>query len=111
MKSYKELTGRYLKTQKKRTILTIIGIILSVALISAISTMVLSFEEFSKRDHRRHWHWHVLFQEVEGDKVNLLRKNVNIEEAATTCEIGVSPIAKIPDEEREMDAYILPIRI
>lgn len=109
MKSYKELTGRYLKTQKKRTILTIIGIVLSVALISAISTMVLSFREFSIRETIEYnGNWHVLFQEVEGDKVNLLRKNVNIEEAATTCKIGVSPIAKIPDEEREMDAYIPP---
>lgn len=34
--SYKQITGRYLKTNMKRTLLTIIGIILSVALISSI---------------------------------------------------------------------------
>ncbi|WP_027086631.1 ABC transporter permease [Cohnella panacarvi] len=39
MRSYVALSGRYLKQQKRRTLLTIIGIILSVALIGAIGTM------------------------------------------------------------------------
>lgn len=34
--SYKKLTVRYLKANKKRSILTLIGIILSVALFSSI---------------------------------------------------------------------------
>lgn len=34
--SYKQLTGRYLKANKKRSLLTLIGIVLSVALISSI---------------------------------------------------------------------------
>ena len=34
--SYKQITGKYLKTNMKRTLLTIIGIVLSVALISSI---------------------------------------------------------------------------
>lgn len=36
LNNYKQLTGRYLKASKKRTILTIVGIILSVTLISTI---------------------------------------------------------------------------
>ncbi|MFC4601766.1 ABC transporter permease [Cohnella hongkongensis] len=39
MRSYSAMAGRYLKQQRKRTILTIVGIILSVALISALGTM------------------------------------------------------------------------
>ncbi len=35
-------------------------------------------------------------------KVNLLKNNVNIEDTATTCEIGVAPIAKTSDEEMKM---------
>lgn len=38
--SYKQLTWRYLKANKKRTILSIIGIILSVALVSSIGLFV-----------------------------------------------------------------------
>jgi len=45
MKGYSEITGRYLKVQKKRTILTIIGIVLSVALITSIATMFKSFQD------------------------------------------------------------------
>ncbi|KIL34533.1 hypothetical protein SD71_18795 [Cohnella kolymensis] len=39
MKSYSSLAGRYLKQQRRKSILTVIGIILSVALISALGTM------------------------------------------------------------------------
>jgi putative ABC transport system permease protein len=45
MKSYGALSGRYLKQQRKRSILTVIGIILSVALISAIGTMGQSMKD------------------------------------------------------------------
>jgi len=39
MRSYGAMAGRYLKQQRKRTLLTIVGIVLSVALISALGTM------------------------------------------------------------------------
>jgi putative ABC transport system permease protein len=39
MKSYSSLAGRYLRQQRRKSILTIVGIILSVALISALGTM------------------------------------------------------------------------
>ena len=38
-----KLTIKNLKLNKKRTIVTIIGIILSVALITAVASMVVSF--------------------------------------------------------------------
>ncbi|QJD85926.1 ABC transporter permease [Cohnella herbarum] len=39
MRSYGAMAGRYLKQQRRKSILTIVGIILSVALISALGTM------------------------------------------------------------------------
>ncbi|MCQ6560080.1 ABC transporter permease [Paenibacillus mendelii] len=39
MRSYGAMAGRYLKQQRKKSVLTIIGIILSVALISSLGTM------------------------------------------------------------------------
>lgn len=42
--SYKAISGRYLKSNKKRTALTIIGIILSVALITSICTFILTVQ-------------------------------------------------------------------
>ncbi|MGL5353822.1 MAG: ABC transporter permease, partial [Clostridium sp.] len=42
--NYKELSKRYLKHNKKRTILTLLGIILSLALITTIGLFVKSGE-------------------------------------------------------------------
>lgn len=43
MKSYSEITLKYLKVNKKRTALTILGIILSVALFTGIGTILFSY--------------------------------------------------------------------
>lgn len=43
MKSYSEITLKYLKANKKRTALTILGIILSVALFTGIGTILFSY--------------------------------------------------------------------
>ncbi len=51
-----KLTIKNLKLNKKRTIVTIIGIILSVALITAVASMVVSFRESLlefEKDNRR----------------------------------------------------------
>lgn len=54
MKSYKEITDRYLKHNRKRIALTILGIILSVALITAVGLFMNSVQndyvEQTKRD-------------------------------------------------------------
>ncbi|ARC84315.1 ftsX-like permease family protein [Clostridium argentinense CDC 2741] len=44
MKSYKDITNKYLKHNKKRTVLTICGIILSVALITSIGLFIKSIQ-------------------------------------------------------------------
>ena len=52
MKLLDELTYKNLLLNKKRSIVTIIGIILSVALLTAVSTMVASFK-FSFIDYEK----------------------------------------------------------
>lgn len=44
------LTLRCLKLNKRRTLVTIIGIILSVAMLTAISTIFFSFMDLMQRD-------------------------------------------------------------
>ncbi|WP_406542160.1 hypothetical protein [Clostridium ljungdahlii] len=44
MNSYKEITNKYLKHNKKRTMLTILGVILSVALITAVGLFIESLQ-------------------------------------------------------------------
>ncbi|CAI6082932.1 FtsX-like permease family protein [Cohnella rhizoplanae] len=45
MNGYGALAGKYLKQQKRRTVLTVVGILLSVALISALGTMGQSMKD------------------------------------------------------------------
>lgn len=46
MNILKKLTANYLKLNRKRTIVTIIGIILSGAMITAVATLAVSFQSF-----------------------------------------------------------------
>lgn len=56
------LTIRHLKCNKKRTLITILGIALSVAMVTAISGMVVSFQDMLYRDSVvREGLWHVRY--------------------------------------------------
>lgn len=50
VKNYKQITYRYLKGQKNRTLLTILGIILSVALITSIGSIIVSARDALIKD-------------------------------------------------------------
>lgn len=80
MKSYKEITGRYLKSNKKRTILTIIGIILSVALISSIGFFFKSMQAAQVEDIKNSFgSWHVMYKKVNDDLVTKIKSNPNVQ--------------------------------
>ena len=80
MKSYKEITGRYLKSNKKRTILTIIGIILSVALISSIGFFFKSMQAAQVEDIKNSYgSWHVMYTKVNDDLLTKIKSNPNVQ--------------------------------
>ncbi|WP_242946958.1 hypothetical protein [Clostridium haemolyticum] len=47
MKSYLDVTTKYLKCHFKRTILTILGVIMSVALLSGLATIYYSYKDYN----------------------------------------------------------------
>ena len=103
MNILKKLTITNLKLNKKRTIVTIIGIMLSVALITAVSSIYLSFisslinfEKYEKGD------FHVVFYDVPLDKINNLKNNRKIEETYLTQNIGY---AKLQDSKNKDKPY------
>ncbi len=76
MNSYKNLTNKYLKANKKRTIMTILGIILSVALITSIGSFLKTIEHSMIESMRgRTGNYHVVF--VKGSKELLSRVSSN----------------------------------
>lgn len=107
IKNYKQITYRYLKVQKKRTILTIIGIILSVALITAIGTMVMSMRDAAIKDViKRMGDYHAIFTDVPADKIDKITKNVEVEKSGITKPDGYAPLRETTEEERREDIPI-----
>jgi putative ABC transport system permease protein len=111
MKSYAEITYRYLKRQKKRTLLTVIGIILSVALITSIGTMVISARDMMIRNEiERNGDYHAIFQNTPNDKINNIRNYVGVENSALTSNIGTGILSQITNDERQQTPESPPYR-
>lgn len=65
-----KLTSNYLKLNKKRTIVTIIGIILSGAMITAVATLAVSFRSFMLDvEISRDGAWEAIFKDVKTEDI------------------------------------------
>lgn len=79
MNLYTSLTFRYLKENKKRTIVTIIGIILSTALICGIGNIYNSFMDYQVRTTvQREGDFHATFYDVQKKDVSKITKSAGI---------------------------------
>lgn len=102
MKNYKDITWRYLKKQKKRAILTVIGIILSVALISAIGTMIVSVRgQFIKEAIRDYGSFHAGFIDIDSEKLDKIKNHVEVEEYGIVKNIGYGAVKETTEIDRE----------
>lgn len=89
MKNYSQLTIKYLQHQKKRTILTIIGIILSVALITAVGSLLKCVQATTiKAEKELCGNYHVMFQGLSYEQFNKLSKNIKIKDIFKTQNEG-----------------------
>ena len=95
----KKLILKDLQLNKKRTIVTIIGIILSTALICAVAGMVTSVQktlvEASKRDDGN---YHVTLYNVPKDELKYIQNNRNIEKSYLSEELGYSYLKESKNE-------------
>ena len=104
MNLFKKLTYKNLSLNKKRTIVTIIGITLSVALVTAVCTMYVSllsslitFETKEKGD------FHVSFYDVPINEVDDIKNNRQVEKVFLTSDIGYAKI----NSQNEYKPYAL----
>lgn len=99
MKILNHLTNRYLKLNKKRTIVTIIGIILSGAMISAVTTLAASFQQFMiSVEEDTGGKWEGSFQEISYANAQQLEERNEFKETFMTAEYG---LAENPYREEE----------
>lgn len=80
MKNYREISNKYMKENKKRTALTIIGITLATILIFAVGTFLLSFKDSMIRANRAE-HDYEFALNIDGSKVNRLISHAEIKDS------------------------------
>ena len=91
MKILSKLTNKYLKQNKKRTIVTIIGIILSGAMITAVSTLAVSFQGFMiKVEKDATGSWEAIFEKVPYSQIKYIENNDKFEESMLKTDLGMA---------------------
>ncbi len=100
MNTLYSLTYRNLKLNKKRTIVTMIGIILSVALICAVAGMVTSFQRsLYKEAIEDGGNYHTIFKDVPIKEANVISEHREIKETFTFSSLGY---ALLSDNEEDI---------
>lgn len=107
MNLMKKLTLKNLKLNRKRTIVTIVGIILATALLSALVTLVSSFQysmiEYQKQ---KDGDFHVKFSGVKMSELSEFKNNRNIESTFETRGMGFAKLNGCKNEDKPY-AYVM----
>ena len=100
MNLYTSLTLRYLKENKKRTIVTIIGIILSTSLICGIGNIFESFMDYQIRETiNRKGAFHATFHDIKKEDVDKITKSAGISKSSISDNLGYS---KLSNEKKNL---------
>ena len=89
MNLYTSLTLRYLKQNKKRTLVTIIGIILATALICGIGNICTSFMDYQMRDQiKTSGSFYATFTDMDKEKAEVITKSSGVSEYGYKKNLG-----------------------
>lgn len=95
MKVLNELSVKDLKLNKKRSIVIIIGIILSTALICGVAGLITSFQNtFIDTAKYSQGNYHAIFYNVPKDELKYIEENRGVEDYYLSEEIGYSYLPK-----------------
>lgn len=99
MNILKKLTLKSLKLNKKRTIVTIIGIILSTALICAVAGMITSVQKTLINYAKSHsGNYHVCFKNIPNDELKYIKENKNVQDYFLSKNVGYGKLEKVENE-------------
>lgn len=104
MKSYSEITVKYLKENKKRTLCTIIGIILSLSLISGVGFLGLSVKDYLYNRTLENGDYECNFFSVNYKDIKALKYDVDLEKVAVTTYEGIFTNIK-NEKNNEINIY------
>lgn len=101
-----KLTKRNLKLNKKRAIGTVIGIVLSVALICAVSGMFTSFQEtLVRKAINERGYFHIALSTINKEELNKLKLNNDIKNISLLYELGQSTYINSNEDNPYITVY------
>lgn len=101
-----KITLKSLKLNKRRTLVTIIGIILSVSLITAVASMFSSgMDSLIALEKREKGNFHVVLSNISSTEIDNIKNNSKVEDVFIGRDIGYSKIESSNDEKPY--AYIM----
>ncbi|WP_068793087.1 ABC transporter permease [Brevibacillus laterosporus] len=87
------LTIRHLKQNKRRTLVTILGVIISVAMVTAVATLVFSFSDLMIRQAIADTgEWHVQYQDVTKEQLAAIQGDDATKTVAISRDLGYAPL-------------------
>ncbi|MEF7440873.1 FtsX-like permease family protein [Paenibacillus lautus] len=88
-----KLAIRNLKQNKRRTLVTILGVIISVAMVTAVATLVFSFSDLMIRQTiADSGEWHVQYQDVTKEQLAAIQADEATQTVAITRDLGYAPL-------------------
>ena len=101
-----KLTKRNLKLNKKRTIGTIVGIVLSVALICALSGLFNSFQEtLIQNAINERGNFHIALETINREQLDKYKLNKDIKSISILYELGESEYKNSNEENPYITIY------
>lgn len=97
----KQLTSKSLKLNKKRTIVTIMGIILATSLITGVAGLAESFRATLMQEEKRTGgDYHYAFLDVRKEDLKYIQENRNIESYYTVQKLGYAKCKESQNEDK-----------
>lgn len=93
MISFSQMTYRYLKSDIKKAILNIFGIILSISLITAIGTMAISYKNNTIENARKNkGDYHIKISSLDKNRLPEIEGTVGVDKIGVNKELGYSKL-------------------
>lgn len=100
MNVFTRTTIKTLKKNRMRTLVTVIGIILATAMLTAVTTFISSLQHYMIESViLQAGNWHGAVYELSGQQAGEIRKSDEVEESETFQEIGYAVLPGVKEEE------------
>ncbi|WP_096271221.1 ABC transporter permease [Paucisalibacillus globulus] len=98
-----KVTVRHLKKNKRRSLVTIIGVIISVAMITAVATLGVSFLDLLiRQDIAKNGEWHVQYGDVNSDQIEAIQQDTDTK----TLVLSSDGYAALEESTNESKPYL-----